>query len=121
MWRPERLQPPRDISLSHFPHLRILSTLCQRDVALDHRDQKAGSLIWIQVAANCSLGLPFPQKRSNSLLPGNEDPLQSLAELLIQRRHLLGQIKQRTTDSNVFGPSWDPPDNADQNVDGLPV
>ena len=67
------------------------------------------------------MGLPLPQKRSNSFLPGKEDSLQSLAELLVQRRHLLCQIEQRTTGSNVLGPNWYPPDNADQNVDGLPV
>src|ERR1700746_3393020 len=117
----KRLQPPHDIFDTDFPHLGVLSVLCQRGVALDHRDQKTGSLVWIQVAANCSLGLPSAQERGNSFLPGEEYPLQPLAELLVQRRHLLRQIEQRATFSNVCGPSWQPPDNANQNVDGLPV
>ena len=54
-------------------------------MALDHRDQKTGSLVWIQVAANCSLGLPSAQESGNSFLPGEEYPLQPLAELLVQR------------------------------------
>ena len=33
----------------------------------------------------------------------------------------MGQIEQWTTDSNVFGPNWYLPDNADQNIDGLPA
>ncbi len=67
------------------------------------------------------MGLPFPQKRSDAILPGKEYSLQSLAEWLVQWRHLLCQIEQWTTGSNVCGPRWQSPDNADQNVDGLPV
>jgi len=67
------------------------------------------------------LRLPFPQERSNAVLPGKEYPLQSLAESLVEGRHLLCQIEKWTTGSNVFGPTRYPPDNADQNVDGLPV
>src|SRR5580704_17236328 len=118
---PKRPQPSHDISDSRFPHLRILSILCYRGVALDRRDQKAGSLVWIHVAANCSSGLPLPQKRCNTFLPVQEYPFQSLAELLVQRRHLLCQKEQRTTGANVLGPSWYPPDNADQDVDSFPL
>src|SRR5215468_322736 len=49
----KRPQPSHDISDSHIPHPCILSILCQQDVALVHRDQKAGSFFWDQVAADC--------------------------------------------------------------------
>src|SRR5271168_2152201 len=87
--RAKRPQPSHDVSNSHFPHLGILSILRQRGVALDHGDQKTGTLVWIQITANCSLGLPFPQKRCNTFLPVKEYLLQPRAELLVQRRHLL--------------------------------
>ena len=108
-WRltrhPKRPQPSHDVSNSHFPHLGILSILRQRGVALDHGDQKTGTLVWIQVAANCSFGLSSSQERSYSFLPGKEKPLQALAKLLVHRRHLRCQIEERTTGSNVFGPN----------------
>src|SRR5579863_1362483 len=119
--RAQRFQPPHDIPGSHIPHLRILSILCQRGVALDHRNQKTGSLVRIQITANGSLGLSSAQKRGDSVLPRKEQPFKSLAELFVQRRHLLRHIEQRTTFSNVRRPSWQPPDNAHQNVDGIPV
>jgi len=102
--RAKRPQPSHDVFHSHFPHLGILSILRQRCVTLDHGDQKAGSLLWIQVTANCSFGLSSSQEGSYSLLPGKENSLQALAKLLVHRRHLRCQIEERTTGSNVYGP-----------------
>src|SRR5260370_5221824 len=101
----KRTQPSNDIFDSHIPHFRILSILCQQDVALVHRDEKAGSLFWNQVAADRPLRLSPPQSRGNAFLPAVEDPLQSLAELFIQRRHLLRQIDQGTTTLHVLWPN----------------
>src|ERR1700677_3460526 len=94
--RAKRAQPTHNISDSHIPHLRILSILCQHFVAFDHRDQKARSLFRNQVAADCSLRLPPPQSHRNTVLPGLEDSLQTLAELFVELRHLLCQIDQGT-------------------------
>src|SRR5262249_8159020 len=98
----KRPQPSHDISDSHIPHLRILSIHCQQDVAFVHRHQKAGSLFRNQIAADCSLRLSPPQSCGNSLLTGNEDGLQPLAELFVQRRHLLRQIDEGTTAVYIF-------------------
>ena len=57
----------------------------------------------------------------NCFLPVVEDSLQPLTELFIQWRHLLCQVEERTTASNIFAPNWRPPDNADQSVNGWPV
>src|SRR5579864_3467739 len=118
---PERPQPAHDISDSHVPRLCILSILCQHFVAFDHRDQKAGSLVWIEVAANCPLGLPLPQSHGNAFLPGMEDSLQPLAELFVELRHLLRQINQGTTALYVSWPMWYRPYNADQSIDRVLV
>nr|WP_263349796.1 hypothetical protein [Acidicapsa acidisoli] len=96
-----------------------MSILRQRGVTLDHGDQKTGTFLWIQVAANCSLGLSSSQERSYSFLPGKENPFQTLAELLVHRRHFRRQIEQWTTGSNVFGPNRHTPDNANQDVNWL--
>src|SRR5262245_57957206 len=98
-------EPLHNISDSHIPHFRILSILCQQDVALVHRDEKAGSLFWNQVAADRPLRLSSPQSRGNAVVPVVEDPLQSLAESFIQRRHLLRQIDQGTTTLHVLWPN----------------
>src|SRR5215467_10627881 len=115
--RAERIQPAHDISNSHIPYLRILSILCQHFVAFDHRDEKASSFLRNQVAADCSLRLPPPQGRGNCFLPGVEDPLQALAELFIEQRHLLRQIDQGATGLYVRGPMRYRPHNADQSID----
>src|SRR5215470_1856290 len=101
----KRPQPSHDISHSHIPHLRILRIFCQHNVALVHRDQKAGSLFWNQIAADCSLRLSPPQSCGNSFLPGIEDGLQPLAELFVQRRHLLRQIEEGTTALYILWPN----------------
>src|SRR6266481_3869202 len=119
--RPKRPEPAHDISDSHVPHLRILSILCQHFVALDHRDQKARSLLRNQVASHCSLRLPFPQSHGNAFLPGMEDSLQSLAELFVELRHLLRQINQGTTALSVSWQMWYRPYNADQSIDRVLV
>src|SRR5215472_8099156 len=113
----KRPQPSHDVSDSHIPHLRILSILCQQDVALVHRDKKAGSLFRNQIAADCSLRLSPPQSCGDSFLPGIEDGFQPLAELFVQRRHLLRQIDEGTTTLYIFWPNGCRLDNADQSID----
>src|SRR5215472_11270184 len=113
----KRPQPSHDVSDSHIPHFRILSILCQQGVALVHRDQKAGSFFWDQVAADCPLRLSPPQSCGNSFLPGIEDGLQPLAELFVQRRHLLRQIDEGTTALYIFWSNGCRLDNADQSID----
>src|SRR5262252_5147372 len=103
--RTESPEPSHNISDSHIPHFCILSILCQQDVALVHRDEKAGSLFWNQVAADRPLRLSPSQSRGNTFLPGVEDPLQSLAESFIQGRHLLRQIDQGTATLHVLWPN----------------
>src|SRR5579872_3255984 len=115
--RAQRPQPGHDIFNSHIPHLCILSILCQQGVALVHRNQKAGSFFRNQVAADGSLRLAPPQGYGNSFLPFMEDPLQSLAESFVQRRHLLRQIDQGTTTVYVFPPNRCSLDNASQSTD----
>src|SRR5215469_421449 len=117
----KRVEPANDISYSRIPRLRVLSILCQHFVAFDHGDQKARSLFRNQVAADCSLRLPPPQKHCNSFLPGTEDPLQSHAELLVEARHLLRQIDQGATALYILWPGWYRLHDADQNIDGVLV
>src|SRR5271170_3004250 len=119
--RAQGLQPAHDVSDPHVPHLRILSILGQHFVAFDHRDQKARSLFWNQVAAHCSLRLPPPQGRGNACLPRTENSLQSLAELFVELRHLLGQVNQRTTALYVSWAMGYRPYNGDQSIDGVLV
>src|ERR1700721_573640 len=119
--RAKRTKPTYDISDPHIPYPRILSILCQHFVAFDHRDQKARSLFRNQVAAHCSLRLPPPQGHSNAFLPGIEDSLQSLAELFVELRHLLGQINQWTTGLYISGPMGYRPYNGDQSIDRVLV
>ncbi len=101
----KRIQPAHNISDSDSPHLRVLSILSQHFVAFDHRDQKARSLLRIQVAADYSLRLPPAQRYGNSLLPATKYPLQSPSELFIELRHLLRQIDERTSAVYVSRPS----------------
>src|SRR5215471_21714907 len=119
--RAKRPQPLHDIADSCFPDLHILGILRQHFVAFDQRDQKARSLFRNQVAAHCSFRLSSPQSHGNAFLPGAEDSLQALAELFVERRHLLGQIDQRTTALDVSWPSWYRLYNADQSIDRVLV
>src|SRR5215469_15480888 len=117
----KRIQPAHDIFDSRIPHLRILSILCQHFVAFDHRDQKARGLFRNQVAADCSQRLPPPQCPGNCFLQGTEDTFQSLAELLVEPRHLLCQIDQGTAILYVSWPSWYRLYNTDQSIDRVLV
>jgi hypothetical protein len=83
IWGAKRLEPPHDIFGSHFQYVHILGILGQHDIALVHCDQKSGSFVRIQVAADRTLRLPPTQSRRYDFLPSMEHLRQVLAETFV--------------------------------------
>src|ERR1051326_5408580 len=90
----QRVEPIGDVPNAFFQDLGVLSGLCKRDVTLVQRDETAGSLTGVEVATDRALGLPSRKRRGDGLPPDPELSRETLAKLLVQGRHLLGQIVQ---------------------------
>ena len=98
-------QPGHDVFDPRFHHIRILSILCERDVAFEHRYQKTSGFSGFHIAANRSVSLSFSQSGGNALPPRIEHFRKPLAEPLVKGRHFLSQIVQGTAAPYVLGPN----------------
>src|SRR5580700_4006560 len=101
----QRAQPAHDILDTRLYHFRILSILCQRAIAFDHRNEQTGGVSGFHVAANASVDLALSQNGGSGLAPGIEDCLQPLPESRVKRRHFLRKIVQLTAAAYILGPN----------------
>src|SRR6201981_3744941 len=100
----QRPQPVHDIFDPGLYYFRILSILCQRAIAFDHRTQPTCGVCGRAVPANASADLALSQNGGSGLAPGIEDCLQPLPESRVKRRHFLRQVVELTSAAQLLGP-----------------